>query len=304
MSTPNLPPSQRPRRTDFIHGLLEQDAGLPEDFKVRVNRLLSASGEGADDAVCVLSSRAGWLKGIDPGWVDAKMIPWFHLDHDRAEAAWNGILWDRAAIWLLFEEIKDGFLHLPTRTRMGEVFGEEMALYCKWIVALAVASGADEPRLSFEDARQCLRMTPEGHEDVIWRLGPLGKNDNGWRKLVIPFIRGAWPNESRYRTSGTSKMWLSLLCDTGDAFPDVLDAVWDHLVHVDWRHAMLDEAMESLAQSYPRKTLDLLDRVVSDGEGTVAPYGLSRVLDLLVEASPSLNADPRYRRLRRLTARQ
>ena len=281
----------------------EQGAGLPEDFKVRVDRLLSASGEGADDAVCVLSSRVGWLKRIDPGWVDAKMIPWFRLDHDRAESAWNGILWDRAGIWLLFDEIKDGFLHLPTR--MDEVCGEEMELYCKCIVALAVASGADERRLSFEDARQCLRrITPEGHEHVIWLLGPVGKNDDGWRELVIPFIRGAWPNESEYRTSGTSRMWLSLLCDTGDAFPDVLDAVGDHLGEVDWRHAMLDEAMESLAQRYPRQTLGLLDRVVPDGDGQEAPYELSRVLDLLVEAKPRLNGDPRHRRLHRLAARQ
>ena len=282
---------------------LEQDAGLPEDFKVRVDRLLSASGEGADDAVCVLSSRAGWLKGIDPSWVDAKMIPWFHLNHDRAESAWNGILWNRAAIWLLFDEIKNGFLHLPAR--MDDVFGEEMERYCDCIVALAVASGADERRLSFKDARHCLQgITPEGREHVIWLLGPVGKNDDGWRELVIPFIRRAWPHESKYRTSGTSKMWLSLLCDTVDAFPDVLNAVRDYLVGIDWRHAMLDEAVESLAQSYPRQTLDLLDRVVPDGDGAEAPYGLSRVLDLLVEAKPSLSADPRYRRLRRLAARQ
>ena len=282
----------------------EQGAGLPEDFKVRVDRLLSASGEGVDDAVCVLSSRASWLKGIDPGWVNGQMIPWFHLDHDRAESAWNGILWDPASIWLLFDEIKDGFLHLPTR--MDEVFGEEMELYCNCIVALALPSGADERRLSFEHARHCLRrITPEGREHVIWLLGPVGtRSDDGWRKLVIPFIRWAWPNESLYRTSGTSKMWLSLLCNAGDAFPHVLDAVRNHLGHVDWHQAMLPSGMESLAQRFPRQTLDLLDRVVSDADGEEAPYELSRVLELLVEAKPALNGDPRYRRLQRLAAQQ
>ena len=216
-----------------VRGLLQvlkkdkpgQGAGLPEDFRVRVDRLVSASGEGTDDAVCVLSSRAARLIGIDPGWVDAKMVPWFRLDHDRAESAWNGILWDRAAIRLLFDEIKDDFLNLPTRYEWGT--GQELELYCECVVALALPSGAGERRLSLEHARQCLRrITPEGHERVIWLLGPVGtRNDHGWPKLVIPFIRGAWPNESRYRTSGTSKEWVSLLCDTGDAFPDVLSAV-------------------------------------------------------------------------------
>ena len=40
----------------------EQGAGAPEGFRLRVDRLVGASGEGADDAVCVLSSRAAWLQ--------------------------------------------------------------------------------------------------------------------------------------------------------------------------------------------------------------------------------------------------
>ena len=281
----------------------KQGAGLPEDFKVRFERLLSASGEGVDDAVCVLSSRIVWLNWVDPSWVDAKMIPWFRPDHDRGEPAWNGILWSPwTSFRPLFGEIKDGFLDLPTRMYEWG-WRWETERYCEEIVGLALPDG---PSLSFEDARRCLRrIRPEGREHVIWFLGRVGaKNDDGWRKLVIPFIREAWPNERRYRTSGTSKVWLSLLCDTGDAFPDVLDAVWNHLGDVDWRQAMLAGAIESLAQRFPRQTLDLLDRVVPDADGEEAPYELSRVLDLLVEAEPALIGDTRYNRLHRLAAQQ
>ena len=281
----------------------KQGAGLPEDFKVRFEKLLSASGEGADDAICVLSRRIAWLNWVDPSWVEAKMIPWFRPDHDCGEPAWNGILWSRgASIRPLFGEIKDGFLALPTRMYEWD-WREEIERYCEEIVALALLGGR---RLSFEDARRCLRrIRPEGREHVIWFLGRVGtKNDDGWRKLVIPFIREAWPNECRYRTSGTSNVWLSLLCDTGDAFPDVFDAVWNHLGDIDWRHAMLAGAMESLAQRFPRQTLDLLDRVVPDADGDEAPYELSRVLDLLVEAEPALIGTTRYNRLHRFAARQ
>ena len=282
----------------------EQGAGIPEDLKVRFENLLSASGEGADDAVCVLSSRIAWLSWVDPSWVDAQMIPWFRPNHHCGEPAWNGILsspW--ASFWPLFGEIKDGFLDLPTRMYEWGWRRETEERYCEEIVGLALPDG---PSLSFEDARRCLRrIRPEGREHVIWFLGRVGaKNDDGWRKLVIPFIREAWPNERRYRTSGTSKVWLSLLCDTGDAFPDVLDAVWNHLGDVDWRQAMLAGAIESLAQRFPRQTLDLLDRVVPDADGEEAPYELSRVLDLLVEAEPALIGDTRYNRLHRLAARQ
>ncbi len=182
----------------------EHGAGFPKDFKVQVDRLVSASGEGADDAVCVLSARAAWLRAIDPAWVDAKLVPCFVLDHDRAESAWNGILWSLASLRLLFDGIKDGFLGLPTRYDLGS--GQELERYCRSIVDLAVPSNAIEPILPFKYARQCLRrITPEGREHVIRFLGSVDtESDDVWRTFVIPFIRHAWPNESQYRTSGTS----------------------------------------------------------------------------------------------------
>ena len=280
----------------------EQGAGLPEEFKVRFERIMSASGEGANDAVCVLSRQIAWLHWVDPSWVDAKMIPWFRPDHDRSEPAWNGILWDQDAIRLLFGKIEDGFLDLPTRM-YERGWREEIKRYCEWIALLALRSG-DRPGLSFKHARCCLRrIRPEGRKHVIWFLRRVGsENDDDWRELVVPFIRKAWPNERQYRTSGTSGAWLRLLCHTGDAFPDVLDAVRNHLGAVDG-HQVLLAGMESLAKRFPGQTLDLLDRVVPDGvrEG---PYGLSTVLTLLVEAEPALVGDTRYSRLHRLAARQ
>ena len=183
---------------------------------------------------------------------------------------------------------------------------EEIKRYCEQIVLLALRSEADGPGLSLKKARRCLRpIRSEGHEHVIWFLGREGaENDDGWRELVIPFIRRAWPNERRYRTDGTSKTWLALVSDTGDAFPDVLDAVRSHLGNVDWRHAMLPAAIESVAQKFPQETLALLDRVVSRADEEEGPYDLSRVLELLVEAKPTLIGDRRYIRLHRLAARQ
>ena len=134
----------------------------------------------------------------------------------------------------LFGEIKDGFLALPTRMYEWG-WREEVERYCEQIVALVLLSGSDGPTLSFESARRCLRrIRPEGRKHVIWLLGRVGaEHDDGWRQLVVPFIRKAWPNERRYQTSGTSETWLTLLCDTDDAFPDVFRAVRNHLGAVD-----------------------------------------------------------------------
>ncbi|MXW37618.1 MAG: hypothetical protein F4Z65_05060 [Acidobacteria bacterium] len=283
----------------------EECTELPEDLKLRFERLLSAGGEGADDAVCVLSSRIAWLNWIDPSWVDTNMIPWFHPDHERTEPAWNGILSARTQ-WSIrphFDKMKEGFLALPNAMYEWG-WREKTQKYSTAIVELVLFSRTGEPGLSFEDARRCLRrITAADREHVIWFLGRVGaENDDGWRTLVMPFIRKAWPRERRCRTSGTSGAWLSLLCHTGDAFPDLLAAVRDHLGAVDWRHAMLS-GLEPLVERFPRQTLDLLARVAPDGVAE-APYGLSQVLDLLAEARPDLISDPRYRRLHRLAARE
>ena len=284
----------------------EQGAGIPEDFKLRFERLLDASGEGADDAVCVLSSRITWLNWIDPSWVDANMIPWFQPDHDRSEPAWNGILSAQTQLSIRphFDRIKEGFLALPN-TMYGWGWRETTRNYSTSIVELALFSRTDEPGLSFEDARRCLRrIRAEDREHVIRFLRLLDEDDNDrWRNLVIPFIRKAWPNERRCRTMRSSEGWLILLCHTGNAFPDVLDAVRNHLGAIDVRQAVLPKAMESLTKMFPWETLELLDRVAPDGVGD-APYGLSRVLELLAEAAPKLIGDTRFRRLHRLAARE
>ena len=243
---------------------LGEGTGLPEDFKTRVNRLLAVPGEGSDHVVCVLSNRIGWLNHVDSEWVAARMIPWFRLDRCRSEPAWSGILWNSwRDIQPIFGAIKGDFLALPSRMYAWG-WGQETEGYYCWVVAATLLAGDDGPRLSFEDARECLRrINQEGRRHVIGFLRRVGaKGVDGWQKLVIPFIRRAWPNERRYQTSGTSEAWLHLPGDTGDSFPNVLHAVWDELrpVNSGWPvlHALDREAgaAEALPTKYPRETLD------------------------------------------------
>ena len=290
---------------------LGEGTGLPDDFKTRVNRLLADPGEGSDHVVCVLSNRIRWLNHVDAEWVAARMIPWFRLDRCWSEPAWSGILWNSwQDVQPVFGAIKSDFLALPSRMYAWG-WGQETERYYCWVVAATLLAGDDGPRLSFEDARDCLRrINPEGRRHVVWFLRRMGaRGVDGWRQLVIPFIRRAWPNERRYQTSDTSEAWLHLLGDTGDSFPNVLHAVWDGLrpVNSGWPvlHALDREAgaTESLPAKYPRETLDLLDRVVPDNSRDVT-RGLSAVLELMVAAEPALLGDTRYRRLHGLTAEQ
>jgi hypothetical protein len=71
-----------------------------------------------------------------------------------------------------------------------------------------------------------LKLTFEDGADVIHHLKRVGKeNKDGWNKLVIPFATNAWPKELRYQIESSSSVFVSMLVDTGDGFPLVLDAV-------------------------------------------------------------------------------
>ena len=289
---------------EFGNGNPAQGSALPADLEARLDRLLAAPGEGSGHAACVLSRRIAWLHHLDSVWVAANMIPWFHLEHHRSEPAWSGILWNPwARIQPVFGEIKASFLALPTRMYRW-ASREETKQYCHWVVAASLLAGDDGSRLSFPEARQCLRrINQEGRQRVIWFLSQVGAgNDDGWQELAIPFIQKAWPNEHKYQTGETTEVWLSLLRDTEDSFPKVLAAVRDHLRPVNSGRPVLypfhREAgtREPLTTRFPRETLDLVNRVVPDSSRDV-PYGLSDVLGLLVEADPALIGDARYSRL-------
>ena len=284
-------------------------SALPVDLEARLNQLLAAPGEGSGHAVCVLSTYIAWLHHLDSAWVDANMIPWFHLDHHRREPAWSGILWNRwQCIQPVFGAIKNSFLALPAEMYTW-ASRKETEQYCCWIVAASLLAGDDGPRLSFKEARECLRrINPEGRQHAIWFLAQVGAgHDDGWQELVVPFVRKAWPNEQEYQTGETTEGWLSLLQNTRDSLPNVLAAVRDHLRPVHSGRPVLYAfdrdagPSEPLTTRFPRETLDLLDRVAPSGSRDV-PYGLADVLGLLVEAEPALIGDTRYTRLRALAA--
>ncbi len=286
-----------------------QGSAFPANLEARLDRLLRTPGEGSGHAVCVLSRWIAWLHHLDSAWVAANMIPWFRLGHHRRKPAWSGILWNR---WLciqpVFGALKTSFLVLPPEMYTW-ASREETKQYCCWIVAASLLAGDEVARLSFKEARECLRrVNAEGRQHVIGFLAEVGagKND-GWQELVVPFIRKAWPNEQEYQTRETTETWLSLLENTEDSFPKVLAAVRDHLRPVNSGRLVLyafqHEAgpKETLTTKFPRETLDLLDRVAPSGSRDV-PYGLADVLGRLVEAEPALVGDTRYTRLHTLAA--
>ena len=150
-------------------------------------------------------------------------------------------------------------------------------------------------------------MNDENRQDAVCRLEVIGqREDDGWSVNVIPFINRVWPRERAFRTSNLVASWVSLLEASGSNSPGALKAVRRFLVPVKreahWLYQFSGGFREkkSLATQHPLATLDLLDAVVTNSAEDV-PYHLAEVLNLVVEADPSLERDRRFLRLIDLT---
>lgn len=281
---------------------------MPEEFKARIERLLTAPGEGSDHAVAILTNNIGRLHYLDPDWVMNRIIPWFSFEHQASEPAWNGYL--SAAQRPVLEigiALKPLLLDLfPTIYKwnwdhnLAEIAAQiviELAVFCK-----------DEPDgLSPKEARRCLRnMNDQSRQDAVFRLGQIGqREENGWADHVIPFVNTVWPRERAFRTSALVSSWLSLLDDTGEDFPAVLGAVRRFLVPVEgeshWLYRFTRElgGEQPLTVTHPEAVLELLDAVVPNSPED-APNELAQILDLIEETDPNFVRDRRFIRLTEL----
>lgn len=296
-----------------LNGLkLGENAGIPEEFKARIGRLLAAPGEGSDHVVAILVRQLRWLYYLDREWVMDRIMPWFAFDHSASEPAWNAFL--SAASFPQVEigqRLKPLLLEIFPRI-YGWNWDRDLAkISAQMIVELAIYRQGKPDGISVNEARNCIRvMSDSNRQDVIFRLGLIGKRDDGgWSSHVVPFIESTWPRERKYRTTDMVSAWVNLLDDTGDKFPVVLRAVRRFLVPVEhdshWLYKFSREigGEEPLTTTHPSGVLDMLDAIVPD-DPQAAPFELTSILDLIEATDPSLARDRRYLRLIDLVERR
>lgn len=285
----------------------KQEAGslIPGHIKARVERLMSALGEGADHAVSITSSKLNWLMSVDPVWTEEHLTPMLAFEHPAAEPAWSGFLHSgQPPVPPLAEIVKPLLIDLipwVARHSWGRDFSEVAA---QWLGSMRVFRPDEPSGLSRTEMRLVLRAMPDNTRNhfIFW-LGRVGEhNENGWVKHVIPFINDDWPRERRYRTAASMRAWIGLLSAAGDSFPAVYEAVKKFLVPVEtnehpfyhFTREISDE--KPITVRFPEATLDLMNKATPQVL-THPPYQLSKVLALIVETEPNLASDPRYLRL-------
>jgi hypothetical protein len=290
---------------------LGQSAGIPNELVFRLERLFDAPGEGSDYAICETTRRLRWLYSLDPDWVRNRIVPMFKLDHPDAEPAWNGYLHDtRLPAPDLFGLLKPFFLNVITHISQwhwdegpAHRLHEFLVIACYW-------NRKGEKYITYEEARAVLQQSDnEGRAHTLWFLATIVKDERAWRRLGKPFIKLAWPRESRFQTEATSRQFAAIAEESGSNFPDVVKTILPLLVLVErldfllYRMAKERDGEVEREIKYPEPLLALTDRLVPN-EPPIVPYGLPSLLNQIAEAAPRLRQDPRWRRLNRIASSQ
>lgn len=291
---------------------LPKDAGLPQEFSTRFERLLASPGEGSDHAVSCLAIRLPWFNYIAPDWAKARLLPLFAVDHPAAEPAWNGLLHShRIPGPELFAEIKTQLFAIFPKVYTWNWGVSDLERAHDWVVQTCIWHHEDDRYTSFDEAIACIRaFSTAGRVNVIHFLGQVGRNDgDAWENAVAPFIDNAWPREAQYQIEATSVAFISLLEDCGDHFPTVLEAARPFLRRIHRGHHWLyrfykdigDEGEAPISAKFPKETLALMDAIIPDDPSGV-PFDLVAVLEQMVEAWPEATRDRRFLRLQELGA--
>lgn len=280
---------------------------LPSEIESRLHHLFRSSGEGADHAVSQATRRLPWLHYVDPAWTKARLLPLLAADSHFAEPAWSGLLYNQVPSAELFGLMKRDLL---------QIF--EIAASWHWdshphnrLIDVAIIAcywrRNDRRYLSYADVRPLLRVVnDDARARALWNVARVVQEQDAWDTFGKPFLRHAWPQESRFQTPMISQRLADVAEHSGDRFPDVVKTIAPILVpsnDLDLTiHGLVEEGGTAIASRFPLATLDLLALLVPDAPVQI-PYGLDKALRLIATAALSTRDDPKWRRLNRIAAR-
>lgn len=281
----------------------ERNAGIEEDVRVRLERLISSSEDSARLGRVIVASRLPLLHDLSPEWTEQIVIPLFDWrDPQEATGAWQGFLWSpwiRPSLW---QHLKPHFLasfdHL-------DALGGSKSSLAGTFASIAIEG---EAAISPLEAGECLRkLDDSGREAVaIWICQRLGgaeaQSGRLWRDRIQPWLERAWPKEPGLRGPGASTRlsWAATLA--GDAFAEAAYCV-SGLIGPSEHAGMILREVEGkeLTTVAPEACLELINALTPDEPD----YGfeLGAFLEHVSAVRPDLTGDPRYRRLKDIAIR-
>jgi hypothetical protein len=252
----------------------------------------------------LLASRVIAFFRVDRSWTARHLLPLFNWSNQtEAKGVWEGFLWSPRLYQPLLAALKP---HLLESASHYSDLGEHRQQFAAFITyaALGPTEGysVDEFRSAFgalpqdglEESARALAQALEGTAD---------QREDYWENRVQPFWEQVWPKSRDLATPRIAESLAQLAIAARGEFPTALGAVQDWLQPIEHPHYVVHLLDESgLCPRYPVYALRLLSAITADHQW--APRELGLCLDALRQASPGLEQDPQYQRLREFFRRR
>lgn len=271
---------------------------LPEFLRPMLSGLANIEVARFRHGRVLLASQFVTLFRVDRAWTERFLVPLFDWsDSGEARAMWEGFLWSPRLYPPALNALKNGFLGC---SKNYSCLGSHRQQYCAFLVYTALNSCDGFTDTDFRVAISSLPQ--EGLEECAQAVyqaleGAAGQREDYWKNRVQPFWRNIWPKSRDLASQRISEIFARLTIAAGGEFPAALSTVVGWLKPIPHAYnivSLLDES--GLCKRHPKDSLVLLAALIDDRHWFSEDFG--SCLDSIVQASPKLSKDPRYKRLK------
>ena len=123
------------------------------------------------------------------------------------------------------------------------------------------------------------------------------KREEYWKNRIYPFWHDIWPKSRDLISNNLARILSELSIASGDAFPSALVVLKDWLRPIDRADQVIQKLCESpLCGKFPDEALEFMHLITKDQ--LWFPEEFDRCMVAIINASPNLADDVRFKRLR------
>lgn len=251
----------------------------------------------------MLVTQLHYLFIIDRDWTLKHLInPLHNVKSIEGVDLWSAFGWSPRLDWELFRTLKSPFLNIISNS-------DHNITTIKRLRRLFVAVCMDMPKALPE--KEILKVSREiSHQGLATLIQGLTRRFEDkskdrkriWKENIHPWLHDFWPKASSLNTSKTSEAFLSMLVNSGDAFPDAAKWLIEYL-RPSKGNSLYDLKRNGYAKKYPVEMLEILDKIIDDS--TLDTYNRSHLkclLDELIASKRDISNSQIYQRLYRISS--
>jgi hypothetical protein len=288
---------------------LQNGARLGNDLNPRFTRLATAAGRAGLLARVYIIRALAYFDAIDPAWTQEHLLPRLTWDHPEALALWRSYAHGGIDSPRLFNALKPAMLAAFEKKELSDNEFEGLISKLLSVGIWRQRGEANEYELTTAEIRRALTVGPRSaRRNVAWNLWRIMGNAEGeptgkaarWRSVIGPLFREIWPLDARLRTEGTTRNLVLMALESGEAFPEAVEAILDLIVPYqlyEIAHSLrLEPEHGDLGRRYPLAFVKLANALIDPALFAV-PGDLGVLLEECVAADPTVASDPAYTRL-------